>query len=376
MNHPSKHYSRSVQTPAQILSTDELRRYDLRSALLYLADPNAYKRSAGLELDVSARARAQNLTREHDRGIFIPFEVLARDLVVGTPTAGGNLAGTDVRRDILIDLLRPASVVVAAGATVLPNLQGNVAIPRLTSGTAVQWVAENSAPTEGAPTWDQVPLTPKTAAGYVDIGRRLSLQTGGDVSRLVSLDLLAGVGTAIDAAAIAGTGASNQPRGVLNTSGIGSVAGGANGAAPTYGNLVDLEAAVSNANTLLEKPAFITNSRVRAKLEQSQMFGGTNGVPVWTSGLDGDQLKGRRAFVTNNTPSNLVKGASGAVCSAILFGNWSDLLIGMWGAGITIMSDPFTGSTTGALRLVVLADVDIAVRYATSFASMQDALTA
>lgn len=367
--------SKPVQASAQLLSPDELRRYSLRDALLYLADPAAHRKSAGLELDISSRARALDLTREHERGVFVPFEVLARDLVVGTPSAGGHLVGTDVLGSIMIDLLRPSSQVVAAGATVLPNLQGNVGIPRMTGGATIQWVAESSAPTEGAPTWDQVSLTPKTAAGYVDIGRRLSLQTGGDVSRLVSADLIAGVGTAIDLAAIAGTGASNQPRGILNTSGIGSVAGGANGAAPTYDNLVDLEASVANANTLLERPAFLTNSRVRAKLERTQMFGGTNGVPVWRSGPDGDQLKGRRALSSNNVPSNLVKGSSGAVCSAILFGNWSDLLIGLWGAGVTIFADPFSNSSIGGLRLVVLADVDVAVRYVTSFAAMQDALT-
>lgn len=370
-----KQHLRPVQASAPIMSDEEVRRYSLRNVLLYLADPGSHKRSAGLELEISSRGRDQNVTREHERGIFVPFSALARDLTVGAPTAGGNLVATEVGRDLHIGLLRPASQVIAAGATVLTHLQGNLAIPRMTGGATVAWVAENAAPSEGNPSWDQVSLSPKTAAAYVDIGRRLGIQTGGDVSRLVAQDLVSTLGTAIDAGAIRGTGSSNEPRGILSTVGIGSVAGGTNGAAPTYDHVVDLEAAVANQNTLLEAPGYLTNSRVRAKLEKTQMFGGTNGVPVWVARPEGDTLKGRPARASNNVPNTLTKGTSSGVCSAIVYGNWSDLLIGLWGQGVTLLADPFTFSTTGALRLVVMVDVDVGVRYPTSFAAMADALT-
>jgi hypothetical protein len=62
------------------------------------------------------------------------------------------------------------------------------------------------------------------------------------------------------------------------------------------------------------------------------------------------------------------------VCSAIIFGNFADLIIGMWG-GLDLMVDPYTGSTAGTVRVVTLQDVDIAVRRAESFSAMVDALT-
>ncbi len=359
-----------------LMDDQERRRFSLMTALRYLSDPGAYARAAGLELEVSSRARAMDATRHQEDGIFIPFEVLTRDLVVGTPSAGGHLVATDVRRDQTIDLLRPASAVISAGAQVLTGLVGNVAIPRLTGGAAIQWVAENASPAEGAPTWDQVTLSPHTAAGHVDVGRRLVLQTGGDVSRLVSNDLLSAVATAIDQAAIVGTGSSNQPRGLMYTSGLGSVAGGSNGAAPTWDHVVDLEAAVAHNNTLLERPGYVTNSRVRAKLEKTPLLGTTTGKPTWYSDDAGnDMLKGRRAYVSNNVPSNLTKGSTVGTCSAILYGNWSDMLIGMWGEGVTLMADPYSQSASGTLRIVVLVDCDIAVRYVTSFSLMADAIT-
>lgn len=293
-----------------------------------------------------------------------------RDLLVGTSTAGGNLVATELLASSFIDILVNMMKVMSMGATVLTDLQGNIAIPRATAGSTGYWVAENGAPTESQQAFDQVSLTPKTAGAFVDYSRRLLLQSSIAVEAFVRMDIARTIALMIDLAAIAGTGASNQPRGILNTSGIGSVAGGTNGLAPTWDNVVDLESAVANANALTGSLGYLTNTKVRGKLKRTQMFSGTNGLPIWT----GSELNGARAEVSNQVPSNLTKGTSSGVCSAIIYGNWSDLLIGMWG-GLDIMVDPYTGSAAGTKRVVALQDVDVSVRYPVSFASMQDALT-
>jgi hypothetical protein len=59
----------------------------------------------------------------------------------------------------------------------------------------------------------------------------------------------------------------------------------------------------------------------------------------------------------------------------MLFGNWADLMIGMWGS-LDLMVDPYTGSTAGTVRVVALQDVDVAVRNLESFASFVDIITA
>ena len=364
---------RRTPEPDFLLTRNELQGYSLRNALAYLLDPSHFGREAGLEVEVSGRALVAGAAR-HESGIFVPFEVLQRDLVVGTPSAGGNLVATDV--DGFVELLRPSSAVVAAGATVLTQLRGNVAVPRMTSGASPEWVAENSGATETQPSFDQVTLSPKTVTGWVDVSRRLILQANQDALSLVGRDLVDSLGTALDKAAIAGSGASNQPRGILNTAGIGAVAGGTNGAAPTIDHAIDLETAVANANTAASRGfAYVTNTKVRGKLQRTQMFSGTNGVPVWQRAGGADYLNGRPAMVSNNVPSNLTKGSASGICSAIIYGAWADLVIGTWGAGITLMLDPYTGGTSGTVRVIAMLDADVAVRYATSFAAMQDALT-
>ena len=50
----------------------------------------------------------------------------------------------------------------------------------------------------------------------------------------------------------------------------------------------------------------------------------------------------------------------------VFFGNFADLLVGMWG-GLEITVDPYTHSTKGRLRIVAMQDVDFLVRRAASF---------
>lgn len=293
-----------------------------------------------------------------------------RDLNVTTATAGGNLVATELLGASFIDILVNQLSVMLMGATMLTDLQGNIAIPRATAGSTGYWVAENTSPTESQQAFDQVALTPKTTGAFVDYSRRLLLQSSIAVEAFVRMDIARTIALMIDLAALTGTGASNQPRGVLNTSGIGSVAGGTNGAAPTWDNVVDLESALANANAPVNSLGYLTNTKVRGKLKRTQKFATTNGQEIWQDG----GINGYRAGVSNQVPSNLTKGTSNGVCSAILFGNWADLLIGLWG-GLDILVDPYTGSTAGTKRVVALQDIDVSVRYAVSFAAMLDALT-
>ena len=85
-------------------------------------------------------------------------------------------------------------------------------------------------------------------------------------------------------------------------------------------------------------------------------------------------MMGYRVAQTSNVPSTLTKGSSSGVCSAMIFGNFNDLIIGQWSA-TDVLVDPYSGSNSGTVRIVVFHDVDIAVRHAESFSSTQDYTT-
>lgn len=352
------------------MTREEAKRFSFVRAINALANPNDRKAqdAAAFEREAS-EAVAAKMGRAAN-GFFVPSEVQQRDLLVGTATAGGNTVATNLLAANFIDVLRNKMALTGLGAQFLTGLVGQIAIPRQTSGATAYWVAENGAPTESQQAFDQVTMTPKTVGAFTDVSRKLLLQSSIDVEGFVRNDLATVLALAIDLAAINGSGASNQPTGILQVSGIGSVAGGTNGLIPTWGNIVDLESAVAVANADVGSLGYLTNAKVRGKLKQVSKVSGQNGF-IW----DGDMVNGYATGVSNQVPSNLTKGTASGICSAIIFGNFADLIIGQWGT-LDLMVDPYTGSTAGTVRVVALQDIDIAVRHAESFAAMKDALTA
>lgn len=363
--------SKPVPTADIGMDKKEAKRYSLMRAINALANPtdaNA-QRAAAFERECSDAVAAK--LGKQARGFMLPFEVQTRDLVAGTANAGGNLVATNLLAGSFIEQLRNAMVLPDLGTTMLTGLVGNVAIPKQSGAATAYWVAENNDPTESQQTLAQVTLSPKTVGAFTDISRRLTLQSSIDVEAMVQRDLAAVLGLAIQQAAISGSGSNNQPSGLLTLI-TPSVVGGADGAAPTWAHIVELESDVAVANALVDNMAYLTNAKVRGKLKTTSKVSGQNGF-IWENG--DTPVNGYRAAVTNAVPSNLTKGNSNGVCSAIIFGNFRDLVIGMWG-GLDLMVDPYTGSTAGTVRVVALQDVDVAVRYTESFATMVDALTA
>ena len=362
----SKPEKAAIEDSSVGMNDQEVRQFSIVRAIDAIAR-NDWS-NAGFEKEMSD-ATSQKLGKQ-PRGFFLPTDVMTRDLNVTTATAGGNVVSTDLLTGSFIDYLRNKMTVIDLGATMLTGLNGNVAIPRQSGGATAYWVAESGAVTESQAAFDQVTLTPATVGAFSDISRKLLLQSSIDVESFVRNELATTLAIEIDRAAIHGSGSSNQPTGILATSGIGDVAGGTNGLAPTYAHIVGLETQVAQDNADMGNLAYLTNSKVRGKLLTTEKASNTAQM-VWG---DNNTLRGYNAAVSNQVSSTLTKGNQ-SLSSAIIFGNWSDLLIGMWG-GLDIAIDTSTGSASGTVRVVALQDVDVAVRHAESFAAMKDALTA
>jgi len=365
------------------LSAKETKRYSVARAIYGQAMRMKGEKFEADGFERECHEAVQAKFEQKARGFYVPVEVQdakidgKRDLVAGTTTAGGHTVSTDLLASSFIDLLRNRMMVRQMGATVLGGLIGNIAIPKLTAASTAYWVAENAEPTEGQQTFGQVTMNPKTVMAYTDFSRQLLLQSSLDVEALVRSDLSLILAIAIDLAALHGTGASNQPTGLVNQAGIGSVAGGTNGLAPNWDHIVDLETQVANSNADVGMLGYLSNSKVRGKLKRTQKFSSTNGDPIWevkSSYAPLGEMNSYKAGVTNQVSSTLTKGTSSGVCSAIFFGNWRDLVIGEWGS-LDILVNPYIGANAGTVRVHAYQSVDIAVRIAASFAAMLDALT-
>jgi len=330
------------------LTEKETREFSFIRALNYLANPGDRKarEQAGFEIEVG-EAAAKKYERSSN-GIVIPNEVLRRDLVVGTSTAGGNLVSAELLSGSFIDLLRNRMAMMQAGVTMLSGLQGNISLPRQGSAATAYWVGEGGSPTESQQAIDQVNMTPKTVGAFVDYSRRLLLQSSIDVEGMIRADLARVIALELDRAAIYGTGSSNQPLGLTNTTGIGAQTITSFG---TFAEYIGMETDVATANADAGSLRYIVNAAARGALKSTEKSATSTAQFVY----ENDQINGYPVIVSNQLGNN-----------DCLFGDFSQFVVGMW-SGLDLTVDPYAGSTAGTVRIIALQDVDFAVKQPGAF---------
>ncbi len=299
-------------------------------------------------------------------GLFFPM-VERRSLNLSTGN-GSALVQTDVATSV-IDVLRAKSVVMKLGAQTLSGLVGNLALPRLASSASVSWVADGTNLTPSNPTIEQQLFQPRHCGGVVSLSRQLLIQSSPDVAAVVESDLAALIATAIDMAALAGTGGV-QPTGILNLPGLAVVSGGANGAAITWQNVQALVGAIDQANALDGKLGFATNAKV-AKQMRSTLRTPADSVSNFVLN-DSGPLAGYPIVTTQNVPSTGSKG-SGTGLSSMIFGDWSSLYIASWSM-LDILVNPYSATSylSGGVDVRAVATVDCGVRHVAAFAAITD----
>lgn len=373
------------------MTAREVRGFSLARAI-YAASMNDWQK-AGLEREVSgALSTLLGRPPASERALFVPtnlpFHVAGAPIStltgkraiyqVGTAAQGGNLVETELLAGDFIEVLRNATVTGQLGARFMPNLVGDINIPRQDTQTPTYWVGESVALTEGEATFDQVQLRPHTVGALSKFSRLMLQQATPAIEQITRDDLTRSIGLAVDAAALFGTGTSSQPTGIANTANVGSVVMGTNGGNYTFDAMTSLYATPLEANAPQANLAFAINAKVKGYLATLKS---STGQYLWNpqSGVAGSspsQLLGYKYAVSNQLPWNLTKGTSGAVCSMSIFGNWQELLIGEWGV-LEIMVNPYdsAGFTTGDVSVRAMLTCDVGVRHAASFAVISDGLT-
>ncbi len=354
--------------PNPDISPKEKREYSLMRAIR--ASSTNDWREAGYEREVSDEIG--HITKKEARGFYVPTNMSWRDQTVSPTSAGGFLVGTDHMADEFVEALYALAIVPMLGARRLEGLQGDVAIPRLsTSATNTAFVSEGSAPTEGAQIYKQISMAPKTLAGYLDLSRKLVLQSDPSIEAVVRDDMVRTFASAIDAVCIVG-GGSNEPTGIIGNSDTPVSSIGTNGGAITWAKIQELIKTVEDANAVGTSPAFLTNPSVASQLRQ---------LPKQASGVEGNflldpdgRLSGYFVGYTTNVPSNLTKGSSSGVCSALIFGDFSQFFLAFW-SGLDVVVDSSSLSTSGGTRLAFFQDVDCAVRNPGGFCVTKDITT-
>tara|TARA_Y100001970_G_scaffold68283_1_gene86972 strand:- start:10208 stop:12220 length:2013 start_codon:yes stop_codon:yes gene_type:complete len=333
------------------LTEKETRQFSILKAVRAMANPADIRAQEAAKFEFECSAAAKDSYGRNTSGLTLPAEVMhnwhARDISVGSD---GGAVGERFLPGSFIEALRNASGVIAAGATLLRDLEDNVKIPKATGTSTAAWIsAEGGASSESEMTLGSVTMSPKTASMYTEVTNQMMQQSTLDMENIIRNDLAAGIANLIDTGALAGSGSSGEPTGISNQTGV-NTQSFATASTPTFAEIVAMEGSVLGDNVVLSNPGYLTTSAVAANMKSTSKDTGSG-----TFILDNGQANGHPVYVSN------------AVASGVAyFGNWADLLIGFFG-GIDILVDPYSNSANSVTRLRATQFVDIAVRHAQSF---------
>ena len=383
--------AKPVETVAPVeMASEERAAYSLTAGIRAMLTGDWSSREAGLVRELSKEVEKSGVAKTTERSFFVPFSALSQraTYVTSGASTGGNLVATDLLAADFIEFLRNNAVMLQLGVRTMPGLVGNVAIPRRSGVASTYYLStQTTAITQSESTFDQVTMAPKNLAALSKYSRQTLLQGTPGIEELVRRDLTDGINLAIDLGILNGSGSSGQPTGIMQTSGIGSVAMGTNGGAVTLEKVVDLESAVMQVNGAVNpgSVAYLTNYKVLAALKKLRAGGSTTGDGPFLFNADAARigrgptpgtLNGYPLAATNQVPSNLTKGSSSGVCSALLMGDFSQAMVGFWGNGLEITvgedQDDFSKALTSVRGIVTY---DVAVRDPKSFAAILDITT-
>jgi len=329
------------------------KRYSVHRAIRMQAEIMDGKRSRcdGLEAEVHEELSKHRTGADHG-GILVPWrlggdEEPGQKRVLGTtqPTGGATLVGQQVMPD-MIDLLRNRALVLIAGARLYPGLQGVVYFNKKTGAPSVTWMEENppaDAP-QSEPAYGYVSLSPKTLIGQVQIPRQLLVMSSIDVEADIRSDLAIGHGLAFDLGALHGKGTDKQPVGIYSAADVQSHPVGG---VPDLEDITTMPALVADKNADLGSLSWMTTPLMAGVLKRTPVV---SGYPVflWVGTYREGELSGYPGRTTNQISKTLGAGSNE---HGLIFGNWNDLLVGMWGNDLEIVVDVVTKAARGQILI-------------------------
>jgi HK97 family phage major capsid protein len=372
----ARQYSLESAKPVALSDGEQrdMQRFDIGRVLRSLKEQRPLD---GVELELTQEGEREALAAGISaRGLMLPRSYVKRqvrnDMTATTGTTlqyGGQTIATE--KAGFFDAFYNGLVLRSAGAMVMEGLIGNLDLPRFVAPTNPAHKTENGTADELTPEVASLSLTPRRLPAFINISEQLIRQSSTNIEEWVRRNIVTQMSAVAEAAFING-GGTTVPVGILNTVGIGSVVGGTNGALPDWADIVDLETAVAVANADVGNLHYLTNTKVRGYLKKTVRVSSTDSRFIW----DGGELNGYVPLVTNAVPSNIVKGTSGAACSAIVFGNFSDFVMAFWGGMSVELIRDVASAKDGKYVLVLNSYYDGGVVRPASFAAMKDAKTA
>ena len=240
--------------------------------------------------------------------------------------SGGSLIPETMASDI-IELLRPKTIVRALGARIVPLVNGNLTMPRLTGGATSGYKGENDAQNAEGSTTDDVKLSAKTQMTIVPISNELIGYAGFNTEQIFLNDMIMAIANRQDKAFLRDDGTGNTPIGFKKT----ATEGGRTVTWKGSADLATIDAyldvlilGLMNSDSNMTSPGWGMSPRSFMKLQGLRDGNGNKVYPEMAQGM----LKGYPVRHTTNIPVNLGAGTNE---TEIYFADFADVVIGETG---------------------------------------------
>lgn len=270
----------------------------------------------------------------------------------GTDSAGGYTVPVHLLRQ-LIDRMRSKTVAIQAGAMTIPLQTMTTKLARLASDPAAAWRNEGAAIAESDPTFESVTFTARSLAVMVKVSREV-LDDSLNINEALMQAFAGALAGELDRVALFGSGTAPEPRGVFNTTNVGSVSMGTNGAQLTsWDKVIDsvYELEIDNSDA---PSAMVMHPRTRQTISKLK---DTTNQPL----VIPPALAPIPQLTTTAVPITQVQGSSGAVCSPIILGDFKQLYFGIrQDMRIDVVRELFAANHQYAFIAHLRADVALA----------------
>ena len=292
-------------------------------------------------IEGGAKDRAQSVQQDSLGGFWVPEQYMPQEF---------------------IEMFRGALVLERLGARMMPGLTGSpVVFPKQAGGTTGYWVNENATITASTITASQINMEPKQLAALVKMSNRLDLLSNPAAEGLIRQDIANTIAEKLEKAALGNDSDAGAPEGINNVVGIGSTSTASINV--TNANAMILEVEQDNALkgrlgwAMHPRPWSTITGRYRTKTNEFNIGvqqDASSGFPQSYSGYPVARTTNLRAASSGTTD--------------VYFGNWAELLIGMWGGlSFAVSTEADTAFATNQIWIRAIMEVDFAVRHAESF---------
>lgn len=288
---------------------------------------------------------------------------MTRDALASDFSTAGAMIAPEFRP--YIELLRNKIVMSNLGATYIGGCTGEQVFPRQEAATIAQSLPEGNPLQPYDQQLGQIKMGPHRVGSRQYYSRLALIQAPPDFESMVWNDHSAVLALYQDEMAIIGSGAADQPVGILNQPGINQIIFGGT---PTYQSILNFRTNIRKYN--VDGPlAFTTTSVGQGRL--AYLPAALNGSTVITQGeldalwkgdeIDGEML-GCKAIASQQIPGDI-----------LLAGVFQHLLIASWGGIFTIV-DNYTRADRDEVAITFNTYFDIAVRHAQAFTRSMDSV--